>query len=69
MYNVGEFELSSAEVLDHVCEWLVESGIVSDEAITLVCNINGYTLETINNIIFASTGCTDFAQLVSEYND
>ena len=69
MYNVSELELLSAEALDHVCDWLIERGIVSDESITLVCNINGYTLETINNIIFASTGCADFGQLVAEYND
>lgn len=40
-------------------DWLVEMGIASDEEVRLVTNINGLSMEVLNDILYARTGYRD----------
>lgn len=48
--------------LDDYFDLLVEYGIATEEEIKLVININGYTGETLNDILFARTGYRNWEQ-------
>ena len=43
-------------------EKIIELGIATEEEVDLVCNINGYSIDTLNDIIFAKTGYRDIEQ-------
>lgn len=47
-------------------DYLIENGIVSEETLRVVININGYNQETINDVIHAVTGYRDIQQLISD---
>jgi len=44
-------------------DYLVESGIATEGELQLVTNINGYTIETLNDIIYAKTAYRSIEQL------
>ena len=46
-----------------VWEYLSDYGIATESELRLVTNINGYTIETLNDIIYAKTGYRDIEQL------
>lgn len=54
--------------IEDVITFLEEEGIATGEEIDLVTKINGYNLETINDIIYVRTGCRDYEQLLEECN-
>jgi hypothetical protein len=41
---------------DQLWDKLIESGIATEEELKLVTCINGYTVETLNDVLFARTG-------------
>ncbi|NCU31643.1 MAG: hypothetical protein EOM23_01610 [Candidatus Moranbacteria bacterium] len=43
-------------------EFLINYNIATEEEIELVANINGDTIETLNDILYARTGYRDYAQ-------
>lgn len=47
-------------------EYLIENGIATEKEISLVCDINGYNQETLNDILYARTGYRDFEQIKGE---
>ncbi len=56
--------------LDEIVDYLVENNIATEEEIDLVTGINGYSEETVNDIIFYRTGYQDIEQyLESEDED
>lgn len=54
--------------IEDAITFLEEEGIATEEEIDLVTKINGYNLETINDIIYVRTGCRDYEQLLEECN-
>jgi len=46
-----------------IWDYLIEYSIATEEEIQLVTNINGYTEEQLNNIIYAKTGYRNIEQL------
>lgn len=54
--------------IEDVITFLEEEGIATGEEIDLVTKINGYNLETINDIIYVRTGYRDYEQLLEECN-
>ena len=54
--------------IEDAIAFLEEEGIATGEEIDLVTKINGYNLETINDIIYVRTGCRDYEQLLEECN-
>ena len=52
--------------VDSMYEALTSCGIVSEEAVDLVVNINGYSEETMYDILYAATGLRSFEDLEAE---
>ena len=50
--------------IENVWDGILEAGIVSEETLTVVTRVNGYTLETLNDVIFAVTGYDDLEQFL-----
>ncbi len=52
--------------MNKIWDYLIESGIATQEELELVTNINGYTEETLNDVIYARTGYRNLEQLLGE---
>ena len=48
--------------LDEKAEYLVNTVGLSDETVNIVCSINGYNEQTMEDILYATTGYRDFDQ-------
>ena len=46
---------------------IVNYGIATDEEVRLVVDLLGYSIETLNNILFARTGYRNWEQYLGEY--
>lgn len=55
------------EQRDWLEQMLIEFGIATGDEIDLVSNINGYSLETMEDILFARTGLRNIEQFCDEY--
>ena len=42
---------------------ILERGIVSEETLQIVTDINGYSIETLNDVIYAATGYRNLEQM------
>ena len=51
---------------DQIWDYLLENNIASKQTLETVTNINGYTIETLNDILYSATGYRDIEQLESE---
>lgn len=54
------------EKIDQMWEWLVDEGIATEEELQLVTDINGYSIETLNDVLYARTGYREEEQLEDE---
>ena len=45
---------------------LVERGIATEDELNLITDINGYSVETLNDVIYARTGCRCIEDFLSE---
>lgn len=52
--------------LDDAIEWLTQHTIITEQTLLTVFDINGYTLDTLNDVIYAVTGYADIEQLKEE---
>jgi hypothetical protein len=52
--------------VDQAYNILVDGGIATDNEIGLVTYINGYSVETMEDILYARTGYRDFDQFTGE---
>lgn len=48
-------------------EKLVELGIATEDELQLVSDINGYSIDTLNDVIYVRTGYHDMEQLEMEW--
>lgn len=53
---------------ENAYDYIIEMGITTQEAINLVCDINGSSLDTINDIIYATQGYNTLQQYL-EFED
>lgn len=53
--------------IECVWETLVDMEIATDEELQLVTSINGYNIDTLNDIIYVRTGYHDIEQLAMEW--
>lgn len=49
----------STNDVDDVKNFLIEQGIATEDEISLVTQINGYSIDTLNDILYARTGYQD----------
>lgn len=63
-YNEWDFDNLDKE---QMWELLTDLSICEDETIRVVTSINGYSEETMLDILYATTGLRNFEQLADEY--
>ncbi len=51
---------------NEIYNYIIDTGIASEEALDLITNINGYSVETLNDVIYALTGYRSMEQLEGE---
>ncbi len=56
-----EIKVMSKEA--QIWEYLVETGLATEEELKLVTNICGYSVETLENVIYSRTALNSFEQL------
>lgn len=44
-------------------DYLVDNGIVSEETLKVVTSINGYNLDTLEDVLYATTGYRSLSQI------
>jgi hypothetical protein len=49
--------------VNEIWDYIVDKNIASEEALTLITNINGYSVDTLNDVIYALTGYRSMEQL------
>lgn len=54
--------------IDKIWDYLVESEIATEEELDLITCINGYSVETLNDVIYARTGYRSLDQLIDAEN-
>jgi hypothetical protein len=52
-----------------IWDYIIDNSIASEEALTLITNINGYSVDTLNDVIYAMTGYRSMEQLEGEDKD
>jgi hypothetical protein len=52
--------------LDNLWEILVDYSIATEEELQLITSINGYSEETLNDVLYVRTGLRNFEQLYQE---
>ena len=45
--------------INYYYQQLIDSGIATESEVELVCNINGFSMDTLNDILYAKVGCND----------
>lgn len=53
--------------IDEVYDFFITWDICSEETLNVVTSINGYSLETMADILYATTGLRNIEQLKSEF--
>lgn len=54
---------------EQVWNYLEDHEIATNEELVLITNINGYSVETLESVIYARTGYNSIDQLIEEDND
>lgn len=47
-------------------DYLINSGIATEQELRLITDIIGYSTDTLNEVIYARTGYRDYEQLINE---
>ena len=47
-------------------DMLVDHGLATKQTLQVITSINGYTLETLNDVLYAVTGCRCIEQYCAE---
>ena len=51
---------------ERIWNYLIDNGIATEEELQLVTDINGYSIRTLEDVIYAKTGYNDLEQLMEE---
>lgn len=49
-----------------IWDYLVNNGIATDDELQLITSINGYNIDTLNDVIYVRTGYRDIETLLEE---
>ena len=50
-------------------DYLIENGLASEETLQVVTSINGYSLDTLESVLYATAGYHSFDQYLDEDDD
>ena len=56
----------SVNTVEEAWDYLIESGLASEETLQVVTNINGYSLDTLESVLYATAGYHSFDQYLDE---
>ena len=56
----------SVKTAEEAWDTLIECGLASEETLQVVTSINGYSLETLENVLYATAGYHSFNQYLDE---
>lgn len=56
----------SVNTVEEAWDYLIESGLASEETLQVVTNINGYSLDTLESVLYALEGYHSFSQYLDE---
>ena len=54
------------KTIDEVWDLLIEYGVATQEELELITCINGYNIDTLNDVIYARTGYRNIEQIQNE---
>ena len=57
MFNINEKE-------DAIYDFIVENGFASEETLQIIAKMNGYSVETLNRVIYVTTGYHSMQQYI-----
>jgi len=63
-YTRGQYDKDIDQIKEETWDFILEYGIANEEELQLVTNINGYNLETLNDIIEVRSGYEDMEQYI-----
>jgi hypothetical protein len=49
--------------LDNTWQYMVDADIATDDTLRVITSINGYSIDTLNDVLYAVTGYRDINQL------
>lgn len=49
-----------------IWDYLIDNNIASEDTLQVVTNINGYNVDTLNNVLYSVTGYRSIEQLDNE---
>ena len=52
--------------IDGVWDYIIECGIATQEEMELITHINGYSIETLNSVVYARTAFNTVEQFYNE---
>jgi len=52
-----------------IWDYIIDNDIASEEALILITNINGYSVDTLNDVLYATTGYRSIEQIDDEEVD
>lgn len=59
----------SVNTVEEAWDYLIENGLASEETLQVVTNINGYSLDTLESVLYAVEGYHSFSQYLNEDED
>ena len=59
----------SVNTVEEAWDYLIESGLASEETLQVVTSINGYSLDTLESVLYATAGYHSFDQYLDEDDD
>ena len=55
------------KTIDQIWDLLIDYNVATQDELKLVTSINGYSVDTLNSIIYARTAYQNIEQLMEEY--
>jgi hypothetical protein len=53
--------------VNEVWDFIIDVNIASEETLKVITNINGYNIDTLNDVIYSETSYNDMEQCMKEY--
>lgn len=53
----------TVETKEQAWDYIIENEIASEETLNVVTSINGFSLETLEDVLYSTTGYRSFSQL------
>ena len=69
LYKDMQKELDELVNITEIWDYLINHGICTEDELKMITDINGYNVETLEDVIYARTGYRNLEQLKGEYGD